>query len=416
MKPLEKILSAGGTGLAPSAIRELLPYMRMDDMISLGGGYPNPDTFAIKKLICETVDGIDVTLKGASLSRALQYGPSTGEPELIEQLIEWHLQRDGVKLDAGRFVILNGSQEGLFAVGFLFLEREDSVLCSEPSYPGALASFRAFTNHFITVPVDSDGLQTEMAARILESMESAGKILPKFIYTVPTGHNPAGVNLSLERRKELLEIASRFGLLVIEDDPYRMISFDEEKPLPTLQSLDREGLVIRLDSFSKIFLPGFRIGYLTASREIAEKVVLFKQASNLHTTSLNQMILAQYFRRKGVSEFLERTREISEVYKKNRDALLDACVRYLPGWVDYDIPKAGMFVWFRLPSDMDAERLIAERILQDRVILVAGSAFSPSGGNKNCVRVSFGTGDEKTLTEGIKRFAGMLKTVKGNHL
>lgn len=408
MKTIDSIIASRAKGLAPSAIRELLPYSRMEDMVSLGGGYPNPATFAINRLTCETIDGVSLTLEDETLARGLQYGPSPGEPGLIECLREWHRERDGVDLVQDRFVVLNGGQEGLFAAGYLFLDEGDSVLCSGPTYPGALSSFRAFTDRFVTAPVDSFGVRTDKIADVLDGLASRGERLPRFIYTIPTGHNPAGVNLSLERREELLEIARRFDLLVIEDDPYRMITFDGGDPLPTLQSLDQDGRVIRLDSFSKIFLPGFRIGYLTASVEIVAKFVLFKQASNLHTTSLNQVILAEYFTRKGVKPFLERTREIAELYRRNRDALLDACGEYLPDWVDYDVPDAGMFVWFRLPGDVDADALVKKEILNDRVILVPGPPFSPDGACRNCVRASFGTGDHATLAEGVRRFARML--------
>ncbi len=412
MKTIDSRISRRAKGLAPSAIRELLPYSRMEDMVSLGGGYPNPATFAINRLTCETIDGVSLSLEGGALARGLQYGPSAGEPVLIEFLREWQRERDGIDLEQDRFVVLNGGQEGLFAVGYLFLDEEDSVLCSEPTYPGALSSFRAFTGNFVTSPVDGNGIRTDMISSTLENLAARGSRLPKFVYTIPTGHNPAGVNLSLERRRELLEVARRFDLLVVEDDPYRMITYDGGEPLPTLQSMDTDGRVIRLDSFSKIFLPGFRIGYLTAPVDIASKVVLFKQASNLHTTSLNQVVLAEYFSRKGVSPFLARTREIADFYRRNRDALIDACREFLPGWVEYDVPEAGMFVWFRLPERINAGDLVKKEILNDRVVLVPGPAFSPGGGSRNCVRASFGTADHATLAEGAARFAGMLQKVE----
>ena len=184
------------------------------------------------------------------------------------------------------------------------------------------------------------------------------KVLPKFVYDVPTGNNPAGVILSLERRRHLLQIASKYDLLILEDDPYQLIQLEDRDPIPTLQSMDREDRVVRLDSFSKIFAPGLRLGYASGPAEIIGYFQLYKQGLNIHTSAMDQTLLAALFANHSYEEFRALIRENCIIYRRNRDAMIEAARKHLPADIRYNTPAAGMFLWFEMPRGFDAERMV----------------------------------------------------------
>jgi len=273
---IKPLLARRVQGLKPSPIRKLVPIMRMPGMISFGGGYPNAQTFAFTSVDAVFKSGRRFSIRDKAIDLACQYGPTNASTDLLPHIIKWHADKDGVALKAEQIQVLTGAQEGLHAMAYLFLDEEDSVVMSEPTYSGTLGAFRAFTERFIPVPLDAQGMITTELEKVLARMKSAGERLPKFIYDIPHGHNPAGVTLSLERRRHLLQIASRYDLLILEDDPYQMVLLEDQEPLPTLQSLDREGRVVRLDSFSKIFAPGLRLGYASGPAEVIGYFQLYK--------------------------------------------------------------------------------------------------------------------------------------------
>jgi DNA-binding transcriptional MocR family regulator len=402
-------LSARARGKEPSPIRELLRYLTIDDMISLGGGYPNPDTFVFDRLDVRFKGGTAVAVEGEDLITASQYGPSDAHPGLRRELIAWHRSKDQVSLDPSQLVVLNGCQEGLFIMAYLFVGEDDSIALSEPAYPGALAAFRSFTRHFVSVPLDGGGLDTEALDQALSGIRDAGGRLPKFIYTVPSGHNPGGVALSQERKRHLLEIASRYDLLVLEDDPYQLVRLDGTDPPPTIQSMDEEDRVVRLDSFSKVFAPGLRIGYASGPPEIMRQFVLFKQSSNLHTSMFIQAVLEKYMTAAGYGGFREHIATNCALYRENRDAMVAGAREFLPPEVSYNIPNEGMFIWFVLPSGCDARRMIDEQCEELKVLLVPGAAFSTRGGLENCMRASFSMVSPDDIREGMRRFGDMIK-------
>ncbi len=406
---IQKRLAERAKNKTPSPIRELQKFLSIDDMISLGGGYPNPETFVFDKLNIHFKDEHHVEVVGKELAAASQYGPSDAMSNLKRELQTWHQYKDGVKLGENQLVVLNGCQEGLFIMAYLFLNSNDKIILSEPSYPGALSAFRSFAKNFITVPIDAHGLRTDLIEQKLNSIEISGETLPKFIYTIPNGHNPAGVTLSLPRRKHLIDIAHRYDLLVLEDDPYQLIQLDEKSKLPTIQSLDRDERVIRLDSFSKIFAPGLRIGYASGPAEIMRQFILFKQSANLHTSSFIQIVLARYLTEVGVTGFSELIQKNCQLYRQNRDAMVTAAKKYLPAAVKYHIPDSGMFVWFELPQHCDANRMIRQHSQEFKVLLVPGNAFSSADGLSNFMRASFSLVTPIEIDEGMKRFAQMIK-------
>jgi 2-aminoadipate transaminase len=402
-------LSRRALGLGPSPIRELLKFMKIEGMISLGGGYPNPDTFAFERINIEFKGGRRVTIEGSDLAAASQYGPSDAHGPLKRQLIEWHRRKDGVALEESRIVVLNGSQEGLFIMAYLFANAEDGIIVCEPTYPGALTAFRAFTKNFVAIPLDAEGMNTGVLEEKLARIEKARAPMPKFIYTIPSGHNPGGVALSGQRREHMIRLANRHDLLVLEDDPYQLIKLEDTPLLPTLQSLDTEQRVVRLDSFSKIFAPGLRLGYASGSEEIMRCFVLFKQASNLHTSMFIQELLRKYLEAHTHEEVREHIAGNCRIYRNNRDAMLDAASRHLPPDVKYNIPRAGMFIWFELPASCDAKRMTDAHCERLKVLLVPGGAFSTQDGCRNCMRASFSLVTPAEIEEGIRRFGEMIR-------
>ena len=407
---IQNRLAERAKGKSGSAIRELMKYMKIDGMISLGGGYPNPDTFVFESVQIKFKGGQQIEIDGEELTIASQYGPSDANANLRKELQGWHAFNDGVALKDDQIVVLNGCQEGLFIMAYLFANHDDSVILSEPNYPGTLAAFRSFTKNFVAIPIDSQGTKTDILDEKLETIEMTGEALPKFIYEIPNGHNPGGVSLSLERRKHLIDIAERYDLLVLEDDPYQLIKLDNKPQLPTLQSLDKSGKrVIRLDSFSKIFAPGLRIGYVSGSADIMRQFVLFKQSANLHTSTFIQVILLKYLQAAGYEKFRELIKKNCESYRINRDAMVAAAKKYLLPEIRYNIPSEGMFIWFELPRHCNTQRMIDEQCEELKVLLVPGNAFSSQNGCKNFMRASFSMVTPEQIDEGMRRFNEMIK-------
>ena len=407
--PPEKRLARRARRLKPSPIREIFPLLSLPGMISFGGGYPNPRTFPFERVDLTFTGDRAFSLSGDALTPALQYGPSPGEPGLVKRLRAWQAFKDGVELEDNGLVVTNGSQEGLFMTGFLFLEEEDSVVLSEPTYPGALAAFTPFTERFHTLPLDRDGLDTKALEALLDDLSARKMPLPKLVYTIPNGHNPGGVALSDERRRHLMTLADRHDLLVLEDDPYQLLRLDEGSPRESLQRLDREGRVIRLDSFSKIFAPGLRMGYVSGAPDLIRPYLLFKQAANLHTNSLGQHILSGHLAVTGRNAFLEGIEKRCAFYRDNRDLMVEMARKLLPSEVTFEVPGEGFFLWFRMPGTFDAQRMIETSSRDLGVVLVPGPAFSPFGGCRNCMRASFSTANPGGIREGMKRFAEMIE-------
>ncbi len=405
---LEKLLSSRAKRRTPSPIRELVPLMGLDGMISLGGGYPNPQTFAFTGVRLDTCDGEAIDISGADLLAATQYGPTDGLPELLDLLRQWQRHKDGVDLSAVGLITLNGSQEGLYMVADALLDPGDAVVVSEPTYPGALAAFRTFTDHFIAVPIDAEGERADVLEALLTARADSGQPMPKFIYTIPSGHNPAGITTSEARRRHLVAIAQRFGVLIVDDDPYQLVQLEPQAPrLPTLQALAPDQ-VLRLDSFSKILCPGLRLGYASGPAALVRAMSLYKQAANLHTSSMGQVILAAYLRQVGFDGLLARIEENMRLYRSHRDAMVAAAREHLPPEVRFHVPTAGMFIWFELPPQVDADHMVRRYAQENKVLLVPGPAFSTQGGCRHAVRASFSMVGPAQLAEGMRRLAQMI--------
>ncbi|MCU0610374.1 MAG: PLP-dependent aminotransferase family protein [Candidatus Eisenbacteria bacterium] len=403
-------LAARARHLAPSPIRELMPYLSLPGMISLGGGYPNPETFAFLRMDVTFRSGREIAITGARMARAAQYGPTPAHKELGQAILKWQQYKDGVTLTDDQLVVLNGSQEGIFIAAYLFLDEADWIVAAEPLYPGTASAVGAFCRAIRTVSIDGDGLRIDELAALLEEARTRGEAPPKFVYDVPSGHNPAGTTLSLQRRMQLLDLARRHDFLIIEDDPYQLVSLEGGQRLPTLQALEgNPERVIRLDSFSKIFAPGLRVGYATGSSAIMRQFVLFKQCANLHTSMTAQEMLAAFIESHGFDGFMRLIEDNCRFYRANRDAMVEAAREHLPGDVAFNVPRHGMFMWFELPTGFDADRMIRSDAEDLMVLLVPGSAFAVSRSLAHCMRASFSMVSPGEITEGMRRFATMIE-------
>jgi DNA-binding transcriptional MocR family regulator len=410
MDDITVALSSRARRRAPSPIRELMPYLSVPGMISLGGGYPNPDTFAFRRVEIALVGGgPTLLLEGAALNAATQYGPTDALPGLREPLCGWHYHKDGVPLSDGELLLLNGSQEGLYLAADVLLDEGDEVAVCEPTYQGALAAFRSFTDRFLAIPLDGEGMCVAELDRVLAERQARKLAMPKLVYCIPSGHNPAGVTLTEPRRRHLAELAVRHGLLILEDDPYQLLQLDPGAPrLPTLQSL-APSRVLRLDSFSKILCPGLRLGYASGPASLIRAMNLHKQASNLHTSTFAQAILDVLLRAEGGEGLGARIERAVALYRRNRDAMVEAAGWHLPPGVSLRVPGAGMFLWFTLPEGCDATRMVTEDARKLKVVLVPGGAFSTQGGLRNAMRASYSMVTPEQIDEGMRRFGVMVE-------
>ena len=373
-----------------SAIRDLLKVTAQPDVISLAGGLPAPEVFPIQEFR-EAAELVFAEM-GA---QALQYGPTEGYVPLNETLVETMRER-GVSVEPGNILLTSGSQQALDLIAKLFVDKGDKILTESPTYVGALQAFNVFQPQYVTVPIDDDGIQVEQ----LEEVLANNKV--KFIYAMPNFQNPSGVTLSLARRHRLVELAAKHGTFIIEDDPYGELRYEGED-LPPLAALHKEN-VFYLSTFSKTMAPGIRLGWVVAPEQLIRKLVLIKQGTDLHTSSLVQMLAYDICRRGNLKNGV---RIIRQVYGERRDSMLAAMDKYFPPGVTWTHPQGGMFLWVRLPEHVNATELL-KVALEERVAFVPGSAFYPQGGGENTMRLNFSNASPEMIEEGIRRLGRAL--------
>ncbi|MFD3157129.1 PLP-dependent aminotransferase family protein [Haloimpatiens sp. FM7330] len=380
--------------LKASEIRELLKLTQKPEVISFAGGLPAPELFPIKRI--EEVTKQVLEEKGEI---ALQYSTTEGYAPLREIIVNERMAKNGVNTTIENILITNGSQQALEFSAKLFVNKDDVIICESPSYLGALNAFKAYEPKFVEIPMDDDGMQ-------MDKLEEAIKNNPntKMIYTIPDFQNPSGKTMSIERRKKLAEIGAKYKIPIIEDSPYGELIF-EGKPYPCVKSFDKEGYVITLGTFSKTFCPGFRIGWVCASKEILQKYILVKQGADLQANTFTQMIAAEFMQKYSLDEHIKK---IIDVYKKRRDLMLESMEKYFPKEITFTYPKGGLFTWVNLKEGIDAVDVNVDALKQN-VAFVPGGSFFPNGGNKNHFRLNYSTMDEEHIVEGIKRLASVIK-------
>lgn len=391
-------LSARSKTMKASAIRELLNLVNNPEIISLAGGMPDPTLFP-KEVIADIARDVIINHGG----KALQYGPTEGIKPLRETLVELAKKEGVADIELENLIITTASQQALDLVAKIFIDPGDTVIVEAPSYVGGLQAFQAFQANFITVPMDGEGIKTDVLEQKILDLRTKN-ISPKFIYVIPNFQNPAGVTMTLERRLELLKISHNYSIPIIEDDPYGDIRFEGEK-IPPLLQLDKIGNVIALRTFSKILAPGLRLGWIIAEKEIIKKIAIAKQAADLCSPSSTQYIADKFIRDGHLDSYLKLVRD---TYKIKKDTMLNALEKYFPEECSWTKPQGGMFVWAETPEYIDTDSLFIEAV-QEKVAYVIGSAFYPYGEDKRHMRLNYTLSTLEQLDEGIRRLGNLLK-------
>ncbi len=379
-----------------SEIREILKLTRRPDMISFAGGLPDPGSFPVPE-----IGEITQAVLREQGPLALQYGPTEGDLALREELVRW-VAKDGIEVDADQVFITNGSQQGLDLLGKIFVDPGDAVIVELPSYIGGLQAFNAYQAALHGVPQDDHGMRMDLLETKLAELAAAG-VQPKMIYVVPDFQNPSGVTMPADRRRRLLELAREYDTLIIEDTPYRELRYNGEAA-PAILASDRDGRVITISSFSKLFCPGFRLAWAMGPQDLISKLVIAKQSTDLCTASFTQAIAAEFMSRGLLHRQVERIRPL---YDHKRQVMLEALEEFMPPGVTWTRPEGGLFLWVRLPEEMDACVLLREAV-EHNVAFVIGAPFHCDGGGRNTMRLNFSYPSEGLIMEGIKRLAAAI--------
>jgi 2-aminoadipate transaminase len=390
----EERLSQGARAITSSAIRDLLKVTEQPDMISFAGGLPAPECFPTEELTA-AAERVMVERPIA----ALQYGPTEGYGPLRE-LLAARTSGLHIPVSSDQLLITSGSQQALDLLGKLFLEPGAVVVVEEPTYLGALQAWRPYQPTFVTVPIDAEGMDVAFLERLL-----ADGLRPRFCYLVSCFQNPTGVTLSPARRRALVELAARYQLPIVEDDPYGELAYDGERttPLAAIDSAMHGELrhVIYLSTLSKLLAPGLRVGWVAAPPSIIARMSQAKQGMDLHSSSLAQLVAYEACRDGLLDRHVPLIRSI---YRARRDAMSAALKAHMPADVSWNMPAGGMFFWLTLPEDCDATALLS-RSLDHHVAFVPGATFFANGGGQNTMRLNFSHPTSERISVGIARLA-----------
>jgi 2-aminoadipate transaminase len=375
-----------------SFIREILKVTADPEVISFAGGLPNPQFFPIEDLAEATEKVL-----AEDGENALQYSTAEGYLPLRQYIADWYSTKKGLEVTADEILITNGSQQGLDLVGKVFVNSGDRIVIERPGYLGAIQAFSIFEPMFIPVPLQEDGIDTGLLEKALDMNEV------KLFHTVVNFQNPSGITYSKQKRIELAGIFKDRDTILVEDDPYGELRFAGED-VPAISSF-LQGNVILLGSFSKIVAPGLRLGWICAPEDVMEKIVVAKQASDLHSNYFSQRIVYQYLSDYDIDEHIAK---IKKAYKKQRDLMVASIDKLFPEEVKFNRPEGGMFLWVTLPEGVSSLRLF-DLAGGEKVAFVPGSAFYVDEGGKNTLRLNFSNSSEGQIEEGIKRLAKVIK-------
>lgn len=377
-----------------SEIRELLKLTAQPDIISFAGGLPAPELFPVEEIAKVSHDLVEK--EGRTL---LQYATTEGRPTLRAKIAKRMKDKYHTEVNPDDILITTGSQQCLDFAGKLFLDPGDVVLCESPSYLGALNAFNAYEPNFVEVPTDDGGLIPEELDKILETTPNC-----KFIYVIPDFQNPTGRTWSMERRKAFMEVVNKHNLPVLEDNPYGELRYEGEI-LPSLKSLDTKGLVMFLGTFSKIFCPGLRLGWVAAEHSVVEEFVKIKQSADLHTSNFDQGVADAYMDNYDLDAHVE---EIKALYRKRRDLIVKTMEEEFPAGVEFTRPHGGLFLWVTLPEGVSA-KTVFHKCIEMKVAAVIGDAFYPNDKTDRSLRVNYSNMTEDRIVEGVKRMAKAIK-------
>ncbi|CCQ98265.1 2-aminoadipate transaminase [[Clostridium] ultunense Esp] len=378
-----------------SEIRELLKLTQRPEVISFAGGLPAPELFPVEELKRVAKEVLE-----ENGTAALQYGPTEGYEPLREKIVE-RMKKVNVDVSVDNILVTSGSQQGLDFAARIFINPGDVIICESPSYLGAINAFKAYEPKFIEVATDDYGMIMEDLEKALEENDNA-----KFIYVIPDFQNPSGKTWSEERRKKLVELANKHNVAILEDNPYGELRFEGEF-LPAVKHYDTEGRVIFLGTFSKIFCPGLRLGWVAADEEVLNKFIMVKQGADLQSSTISQMEVAKFLETYDIEEHIEK---LKKVYKKRKDLMIKTMEEEFPEGVKFTNPEGGLFTWVVLPEHINAREL-AVKALERNVAFVPGGSFFPNGGNENTFRMNYSNMDEERIVEGVKRLGEVLREV-----
>ena len=392
---MDYIFSNKISSLQPSAIREILKATSVPGIIPLAAGNPAPDAFPVEevgKIAREILENRPID--------ALQYGVSEGYQPLRDTIISWMKTHENIGRDFDNVIIMSGATQVMDLLTKVLCNESDTVICEEPSFIGSLNTFRSYGCKLVGVPVEADGMDVNALEEALKSNPNT-----RFIYTIPNFQNPSGATMSLEKRKKVYALAKEYGVVILEDNPYGDLRVAGEG-LPTIKSMDDEGIVVYAGSFSKILAPGLRVAYCIAHQQILAKMTVGKQASDVHTPCLNQMIVYEWFKQYDVEAHIKK---IQKIYKKKLELMCDCIDRELGDFVEYVRPEGGLFIWCRLPDDVNMLEFV-QKAIDKKVAVVPGNAFLVDDSKSTqYIRLNFSTPSDDGIIDGIKALGEVAK-------
>jgi 2-aminoadipate transaminase len=379
-----------------SVIREILKHLEKPGMISFAGGLPAPETFPVndlKEIVSEILE--------KNGPESLQYGTTEGDPLLRRMLVERH-NRQGLKIGIENLIITTASQQALDLIAKVFLDPGDYVICGLPSYLGGINAFTLYGAKMEGISLDENGMNPEELEETVIILKEMGRKV-KLIYVIPDFQNPSGITLPDSRRRRIIEIADKYDLLVVEDSPYREVRFEGE-PQKLMNELDTTGRVITLFTFSKIFAPGFRVGWVVGNPEILDKLVMAKQTTDLCTSSFVQKIIARYMEKGLLDKNLKKT---IDLYRDRCKHMINSFKKYMPAGVTWTEPQGGLFLFVTLPSQLDADDIF-KKAIEKNVAFVAGSSFFCNNSGHNTMRINFSFSNKEEIEEGVRRLSQVI--------
>jgi 2-aminoadipate transaminase len=380
------------TVMRSSAMRDLMAVTARPEVISLAGGLPDTSTFPAGTFAAQMT-----RIAQESAAEALQYGPTEGFAETVDCILQV-MGAEGMLPDPDDVIVTTGGQQAIDLICKTLLDPGDVVVCEAPTYPGAVPVFCSYQAEVVQIDCDEDGMRIEELEAVLARLDGEGR-RPKFVYSVPSFQNPAGVTLSLERRRRLVELARQRELLVVEDNPYGLLRFDGEA-LPPLYQLDGGDFVIYVGTFSKILSPGIRLGWAVAPPPVMEKIVLGKQASDLCTSTLTQYFVREYFAEGRWRDYVE---SLVEIYRDRRDAMVESLREHFPAQATWTEPDGGLFIWATLPDYIDTSDLLAKALREDVAFVPGQAAYAEEGRGRSSMRLNFSGVSADEIREGIRR-------------
>ena len=380
-----------------SAMRDMMAITARPEIISLAGGLPDTSTFPVDAFVAE----MDRIASG-KVPEVLQYGPTEGLQLVREQITEVMLAEQ-MHVDVADVTVTTGGQQAIDLITKVLIDPGDILICDAPTYPGAIPTFCSYEAEIIQIESDADGMRIDILEQTLAELAERGR-KPKFIYSVPTFQNPGGVTLSLERRQQLVAIARRHEILIVEDNPYGLLRYEGEA-LPTLYALDGGAYVVYLGTFSKILSAGLRIGWVVAPPPIREKIVLGKGASDLCTSTLTQDFAGEYFKKGNWQQYVD---DLIGIYRSRRDAMVGAMSEYFPHGATWNKPHGGLFIWATMPDVLDTSDMLAKAISKG-VAFVPGTSAYVDGRGASSMRLNFSGVREDEIIEGIRRIGAVAR-------